>query len=961
MKKLISLLLSMAMVFSMTAVQALAADEETVTLYLADGNITISETGYSINNGVETPFTGKYEIRQGNTTNDITENNICVKSGNHKITMYDASIDTSGETNASAFSIASGASVELVIAGQVTLKSCTPRAGLSVPTGATVVISEKTSGSLKAVGGHYRGAGIGGDDETSSGNITILSGTVDAVGGDGAAGIGGGYRGTGTGADGTIRISGGTVTATGKGGGAGIGGGCDAVGVGQNGNIIIDDDAVVIASSEGGGAGIGGGCGADGTGEYGKIVLRGTANVTASSSSGAGIGSGQGSDGDVHLTGKYGEVLITDNVMVNANSNTGAAIGGGEARHYQDYYAYGNGKTYYADSYGTGEKGKLTISGNANVTAISTSASGIGGGVYKGSTDYAHPTDRDGVISISENATVKATGYFYGIGGMVHSGILGNLNISGGTVTAIATNETAYYASGIDVASRLTITGGVVNASGVRGINSATIGGGVVNAKSLEDSGIYELYSCENKSGWVFSSPKQISNKMSGGVLFSGSEGKIIGSSYTLPADREIPVDTVMTVEEDQELTVPVGTTLKVNGKLIVNGKLVVAGTLNTAETGVIAGSGETEITGTVTGKKLPIAIQAQNMSTMEKTFDVSTLFTIPQTAGAAAYTVTKDETPVELDGTTLSIPDGGVFTVTVATAETDCYQAASATATLTATVHNHQLRAVAAKAATCEEPGNIAYWVCNECGKYFRDVNGTQVIALEETVLSATGHHFDNGVCTACGAEDPAYAKGAVIEVGSCNAYPGDTITIPVSLKNNDGIASIKFTVSYDANCLAYQGASFTEVLTGLSDTVVVNDKTTGKVTMSWVMANGQYDKNEIIANLEFKVKAVSEKTSAQVSLTYAADSTFNNGLVDKEFLVKNGTVQIGKYRPGDINGDGKVNVDDALLLLNYVCDLRKDEVKGNPDVNGDGAVNNKDVVILLRYIAEVKGITLH
>ena len=962
MKKLISLLLSMAMVFSMTSVQALAADEETVTLYLADGNITISETGYSINNGVETPFTGKYEIRQGNTTNDITENNICVKSGNHKITMYDASIDTSGETNASAFSIASGASVELVIAGQVTLKSCTPRAGLSVPTGATVVISEKSSGSLKAVGGHYRGAGIGGDDETSSGNITILSGTVDAVGGDGAAGIGGGYRGTGTDADGTIRISGGTVTATGKGGGAGIGGGCAAVGVGQNGNIIIDDDAVVIASSEGGGAGIGGGCGADGTGEYGKIVLRGTANVTASSSSGAGIGSGQGSDGDVHLTGKYGEVLITDNVMVNANSNTGAAIGGGEARHYQDYYAYGNGKTYYADSYGTGEKGKLTISGNANVTAISTSASGIGGGVYKGSTDYAHPTDRDGVISISENATVKATGYFYGIGGMVYSGRLGNLNISGGTVTAIATNETAYYASGIDVASRLTITGGVVNASGVRGIKSATIGGGVVNAKSLEDSGIYELYSCENKSGWVFSSPKQISNKMSGGVLFSGSEGKIIGSSYTLPADREIPVDTVMTVEEDQELTVPVGTTLKVNGKLIVNGKLVVAGTLNTAETGVIAGSGETEITGTVTGKKLPIAIQAQNMSTMEKTFDVSTLFTIPKTAGAATYTVTKDGTPVTLNGTTLSIPDGGVFTVTVTTEETVNYQAASATATLTATVHNHVLRAVAAKAATCEESGNIAYWVCNECGKYFSDESGENVITAAETVKPATGHHFDNGVCTACGAKDPAYEKSPVIEVGSCNAYPGDTITIPVSLKNNVGIASIKFTVSYDANCLEYQGASFTEELTGLSNTVAVNDETTGKVTMSWVKgASGEYTGSETIANLKFEVIAVSENTSAQVSLTYDKENVFNESLKNQNFLVKNGTVQIGKYRPGDINGDGTVNVDDALLLLNYVCDLRKDEVKGNPDVNGDDAVNNKDVVILLRYIAEVEGITLH
>ena len=65
MKKLISLLLSMAMVFSMTAVQALAADEETamladtgaedtnapvaqtVTLDLSQGSITISATGYT--------------------------------------------------------------------------------------------------------------------------------------------------------------------------------------------------------------------------------------------------------------------------------------------------------------------------------------------------------------------------------------------------------------------------------------------------------------------------------------------------------------------------------------------------------------------------------------------------------------------------------------------------------------------------------------------------------------------------------------------------------------------------------------------------------------------------------------------------------------------------------------------------------------------------------------------------
>ena len=425
-----------------------------------------------------------------------------------------------------------------------------------------------------------------------------------------------------------------------------------------------------------------------------------------------------------------------------------------------------------------------------------------------------------------------------------------------------------------------------------------------------------------------------------------------------MPADREIPEGATLAVDAGQELIIPVGTTLTVNGKLVV------AGTLNTAETGAIAGSGETEITGTVTGKKLPITIQAHDMSTMEKTFDVSTLFTIPQTAGAAAYTVTKDGTPVTLDGTTLSIPDGGVFTVTVTTEETANYQAASATATLTATVHNHQLRAVAAKAPDCLNAGNIAYWVCESgCGKYFSDESGENVITAAETVLPAKGHQFDNGVCTACGAKDPVYQTNAVIEAGSLTTYPGDTIKVPISVRNNPGISSIKLTVTYDPAVLEYKGYTFNEALASIAGSqTVVNDTQSGKVVLSWVVANAAYtDAKGDIAVLDFEVKSVAENTSSPVSISYEPESTFDNNLVDQKFLIKNGTVQVNTIRPGDINGDGKVDVDDALLLLNYTCGLRTDEVVGNPDVNGDGKTNNKDVVILLRYIAKFEGITLY
>lgn len=66
----------------------------------------------------------------------------------------------------------------------------------------------------------------------------------------------------------------------------------------------------------------------------------------------------------------------------------------------------------------------------------------------------------------------------------------------------------------------------------------------------------------------------------------------------------------------------------------------------------------------------------------------------------------------------------------------------------------NHtNLVKTAARAATCTEAGNIAYWHCDACDKHFSDKNGTTEITLEGTVLKATGHSYQNGKCTVCGA----------------------------------------------------------------------------------------------------------------------------------------------------------------------------------------------------------------
>ena len=946
MKKAIALFLSMTMLLSLALVPAHAEDASSVELDLAQGSIVISATGYAQDGGAETPFTGEYTIVQNDTA--YVDKTISVTGGEHKITMGSkVEIDVHATSQACAFSIAKGASVDLVLKQVVTLKSGSGRAGLAVPTGAAVTISaDNYRGALNATGGDS-GAGIGGYYGDSSsyagGNITILSGTVEATGGSGAAGIGG--YGTGTGKDEQIHISGGKVTATGGSGSAGIGGGNHSSGTGENGQIIINGTAVVTATGNGG-AGIGGSTGGDGTGTKGKIILAGSARVIAGSDTGAGIGAGKAfrnnyNDWSTWATGSYGEILITEDAVVDALSDSGAGIGGSLPHHFNSS----------CNSYGTGPNGKLTINGNAQVTATSTQAAGIGGS-YKNGNSTSYLTGSAGVISISGNARVEAIGGRWGIGADAYKND-GALKISGGTVIARATDETVTTACGIGKSGSTTITGGTVEASGYTGIAQAKVNGGTVTATSLTAaSGVADLSSEIMQEGWVVSLPAQESHSMSSGVLFSGSQGQILGDFYELPDDRKIPADAALTVAEDQELIVPKGTKLTVNGSLTVNGKLTVNGNI--------------DVTGTLTGQLLPVTIETHDQETEETSFDVSVLFTIPETAGQVSYTVAfKNGAAGTLTGTILSIQQSGTFEITAATAETALYQSASATAVLTAKngalPHEHQLEEFEEKAPTCLEPGNLHYWICVSCGKCFSD-EGVTEIPYNSVVKPALGHDFHNGSCTRCSAADPDYQTTAAIAISSLTAYPGDIIQIPVSIRSNPGISAMKLTITYDPALLEYQEAVFDQAfLDATGAQTCINAETSGTIILDWVLAQTEYSENGDFAVLTFKVKAVTEDADAALTITYDPEDIFNKEHENQTFQIENGTVRIKKLRPGDINGDGSVNINDALLLLRYVCELDQDKVQGNPDVTGDGKVNNKDVVTLLRFVAQLDGVVLH
>lgn len=61
----------------------------------------------------------------------------------------------------------------------------------------------------------------------------------------------------------------------------------------------------------------------------------------------------------------------------------------------------------------------------------------------------------------------------------------------------------------------------------------------------------------------------------------------------------------------------------------------------------------------------------------------------------------------------------------------------------LSACTHKHTPVEVAAQEATCETAGNVKYWKC-DCGKYFADADGTEVLEESEITIEPLGHDYE-------------------------------------------------------------------------------------------------------------------------------------------------------------------------------------------------------------------------
>lgn len=415
----------------------------------------------------------------------------------------------------------------------------------------------------------------------------------------------------------------------------------------------------------------------------------------------------------------------------------------------------------YTGGSGIASQYDIIVEGNATIkaTAYGAAISTLGNVEMNGGRIIANSTESNGIyaaggISI-KNGQVEATGYYPAL----FAGE--DLTAQNSTVKATSAGDLAIYSQN----KAVTLTNSMVYAKGA--------------------DNYYVIYGNDgvNISGsWVEASDAEIRDlRIGDSVLFDGKEGKVIGNA-AIPADVTVAEGMKLTVPEGTSLIVPEGKTLTNHGTVIVSGKISRVGNV-ICDSHTYNWQSENgrywqqcEVCGHETEKKAIPEITIKGADKVCRTQDYKFSFTLPEgvTNGTCMYMfelVGDDIVPITENGVysgtvkatayqagensfklvvTAKTEDGFTFTAEKVIAIQNEHTGGEATCKDKAVCEvcgerygepdakNHKaLQHVEAKAATKDAEGNIEYWYCADCGKYFKDAAATAEITKVDIVTA--------------------------------------------------------------------------------------------------------------------------------------------------------------------------------------------------------------------------------
>ena len=298
---------------------------------------------------------------------------------------------------------------------------------------------------------------------------------------------------------------------------------------------------------------------------------------------------------------------------------------------------------------------------------------------------------------------------------------------------------------------------------------------------------------------------------------------------------------------------------------------------------------------------------------------------------------------------------------------------------TLTETVH-----------PTCTESGYTRIYcpVCEyQYSKTIIPAAGHSAGNRKVTAVASAGSNGETAVwCTACGellAEGTYTLNDPAVNfvVSSPEGYQNgmNSVNVSVVINNNPGIWGTSFYLYFDP---VFSLVSSENGSVFASDNVLISENAITVSNSAWASSIFKLDGTEIgnrkavnyyAESLDF-TNNTSNGTLFTVKLAYdsSLEGAYSFGFAydpgsvidsngdDVDILFVGGEHTIQKtgapVRPGDVNGDGKLNSRDISVMKRCIASsLDEDDVvvTANADINGDGKINSRDLSALKRLIA--------
>ena len=286
---------------------------------------------------------------------------------------------------------------------------------------------------------------------------------------------------------------------------------------------------------------------------------------------------------------------------------------------------------------------------------------------------------------------------------------------------------------------------------------------------------------------------------------------------------------------------------------------------------------------------------------------------------------------------------------------------------------HTHTLTPVAAKEATCTEAGNIAYWFCDDCDKYFSDAEAENEITQAQTVISALGHkwsalwtggaqghwhecdvcheadsvvaHADantDGVCDVCGytisaedPDDPIAVEGITLDKTTATVEEGATVTLTATVTpDNATDKTVTWSTSNEA-IATVSGGVVTGVKAGeVTITAKAGDKSaTCTVTVTAKQSTEDPDDPIVVTGITLDKTTATVEEGATVTLTAtvtpdnATDKTVTWSTSNEAIATVSGGVVTG-VKAGEVTITAKAGDKSATCTVTVTAATTEPEV---------------------------------